>query len=129
MKRIVFLIAFIVITCLAQGAGQRKFTRAEDAFLKELTKELEGKVKRNEPGKRDIRIDKYIPQSVVQLTLTVLVKEDDNVGIDEPWFLVQEGEKSIATVLRVLGKRIVISYDDELKLLICMTLGDSPSAQ
>lgn len=127
MKRIVFLLAFIVITCWVQGAGQRKFTRAEDSFLKELTKELDGSVKRNEPGKRDIRIDKYIPQSVVQLTLTVLVKEDDNVGIEEPWFLVEEGEKSIATVLRVLGKRLVISYDDDLKLLICMTLGEEPS--
>ena len=124
MKRIVFLLAFILITCLAQGAGQRKFTRAEDDFLKELTKELDGKVKRNESGKRDIRIGKYIPQSVVQLTLTVLVKEDDSVGIEKSWFLVQEGGKSIATVLRVLGKRIVISYDDDLKLLICMTLGE-----
>lgn len=124
MKRIVFLLAFILITCLAQGAGQRKFTRAEDDFLKELTKELDGKVKRNESGKRDIRIGKYIPQSVVQLTLTVLVKEDDSVGTEKSWFLVQEGEKSIATVLRVLGKRLVISYDDDLKLLICMTLGE-----
>jgi len=124
LKRIVFLLAFILITCLAQGAGQRKFTRAEDDFLKELTKELDGKVKRNESGKRDIRIGKYIPQSVVQLTLTVLVKEDDSVGIEKSWFLVQEGGKSIATVLRVLGKRIVISYDDDLKLLICMTLGE-----
>ena len=127
MKRIVFLLAFVLFACLAEGAGQRKFTRAEDSFLKELTKELDGKVKRDELGKRDIHIGKYIPQSVVQLTLTVLVKEDDNVGIEEPWFLVQEGEESIATVLRVLGKRLVISYDDDLKMLICMTLGEEPS--
>lgn len=124
MKTYLILLFLLVAPMVNYAAGERKFTAAEDKFLKEFAKELDGKTKRNEPGKRDIRIGSYVPESVVRLTLTVLDAENETVEIEEPWFLVQEGEKSIATILRVSGTRLVVSYDDDLKMLICMTLSE-----
>lgn len=115
---------FVFAACLAQAAGERKFSEAEDKFLTELAKELDGKVKRNQDGKRDVYVGKYIPQSVVQLTLTVLDAEQEEVKVEKPWFALEEGKPSIASILRVSGTRIVLMYDEGLKLLMCMTLLD-----
>lgn len=122
MKKLLVVTMFVMLACLATAAGERKFSEAEDKFLKELTKELDGKVKRNETGKQDVYVPQYIPQSIVKLTLTVLVAEQEEVEMVKDWYLVEEGKESEATILRVSGTRIVLMYDDELKLLMCMTL-------
>lgn len=124
MKKLIVCVVFVAAAYLANAAGERKFSEAEEKFLKELAKELDGKMKRNEAGKRDIYIGKYIPQSVVQLTLTVLDAEQEEVEVEKPWFVVEEGKESLATVLRVAGMQLVLMYDDGLKLLMCMTLAE-----
>lgn len=124
LKKLLVLVVFVLVACLAQAAGERKFSDEENRFLKELAKELDGKVKRNEAGKRDIYVAKYIPQSIVQLTLTVLDAENADIEVEKPWFSVEEGKESQATILRVSGTRLVLMYDDGLKLLMCMTLSE-----
>ncbi|MFV0379186.1 MAG: hypothetical protein ACK5JD_17995 [Mangrovibacterium sp.] len=118
------LFVFVSTAHRAQAAGERKFTAAEDQFLKELTRELDGKVKRNENGKRDIYVGKYLPQSIVQLSLTVLDAEHEELEVEKDWFLLEEGKKSQAIILRVSGNRLVLMYDDRLKLMMCMTMDE-----